>query len=44
MTALIEDAPPASWQELERRVAQILSECGYNVEVQKSVQLAGRVT
>jgi restriction system protein len=36
----IEVDPPESWQDLEARVAQILSECGYDVEVQKKVRLA----
>lgn len=40
MTTLIEGLPPGSWQELEVRAAQILRECGYDVEVQKNVQLA----
>ena len=38
----IEAAPPATWQALEAKVAQILAECGYAVEVQKNVELAGR--
>lgn len=40
MTVLIEASAPASWQDLEARVAQILSECGYDVERQKDVPLA----
>lgn len=40
MTASIEAQPPATWQELEACIARILRECGYNVEVQKNVQLA----
>jgi hypothetical protein len=41
MAPLIEASPPKSWQELETGVAQILGECGYDVEVQKNVTLAG---
>ena len=37
---LIEGDAPTRWQELESKVAQILGECGYEVEVQKNVQLA----
>jgi restriction system protein len=40
MTVLIEANPPSRWQDLEAQVAQILKECGYDVEVQKNVQLA----
>ena len=40
MTVLIEANPPGSWQDLEARVAQILTECGYEVESQKNVPLA----
>ncbi len=40
MTALIEADVPATWQELEARVAQVLVDCGYDVEVQKNVPLA----
>jgi restriction system protein len=40
MTALIEGDEPASWRALEARIAQLLGECGYDVEVQKSVPLA----
>jgi restriction system protein len=40
MTALIEGDEPATWQALEARVAQVLDECGYDVEVQKKVPLA----
>jgi restriction system protein len=40
MTVLIEANPPGRWQDLEAQVAQILKECGYDVEVQKNVQLA----
>jgi hypothetical protein len=40
MTVLIEAHPPGRWQDLEAQVAQILKECGYDVEVQKNVQLA----
>lgn len=40
MSALIESELPASWQDLEARVAQILTECGYDVDVQKNVELA----
>lgn len=40
MTTLIEADGPANWQDLEGRVAQILAECGYDVEVQKNVKLA----
>ena len=29
----MEAAPPATWQELERAVARILQECGYDVEL-----------
>lgn len=39
---LIEADSPSTWQELEALVARILRECGYDVEVQKAVQLAGR--
>lgn len=39
-TPEIEAAPPASWQELERAVARILQECGYDVEVGRNVPLA----
>jgi restriction system protein len=44
MPPLIEAALPGTWQELEDQVAQILRECGYDVEVQKEVELAGRGT
>ncbi len=37
---LIEGAPPATWQDLESVVAQILSECGYEVERGKNIKLA----
>jgi len=40
VTVLIEASAPGRWQDLEARVAQILSECGYDVEVQKNVPLA----
>jgi restriction system protein len=40
MTVLIEANPPGRWQDLEAQVAQILKECGYDVEVQKNVPLA----
>jgi restriction system protein len=40
VTPLIEDALPAAWQDLESAVARILRECGYDVEVQKRVELA----
>ncbi|QBX57314.1 restriction endonuclease [Nocardioides seonyuensis] len=40
MSPLIEDAPPATWQDLEAMVARVLRECGYEVEVQKHVELA----
>lgn len=40
MAALIYADGPASWQELEARVADVLRECGYDVEVQKKVDLA----
>jgi restriction system protein len=36
----IEDAPPATWQDLESTVARILRECGYEVAMQKHVELA----
>lgn len=36
----IEDAPPATWQDLESAVARILYECGYEVVQQKHVELA----
>src|SRR5260221_2436024 len=39
-TALIEDGQPGTWQELQTAVARILAECGYDVAVQKHVQLA----
>jgi restriction system protein len=42
MGTLIEAAPPATWQELESNVGRILGECGYEVEMQKNVELAGR--
>jgi len=40
MTTPIEADAPATWQELEVRVATLLEECGYDVEVHKAVQLA----
>ncbi|TGN65409.1 restriction endonuclease [Nocardioides eburneiflavus] len=40
MNPPIEDAPPATWQDLEKMVARILRECGYEVDVQKYVELA----
>lgn len=40
MATLIEANPPERWQDLESRVAQILSECGYEVEIQRNVKLA----
>jgi len=40
--ALIEDGAPDRWQDLESSVARILTECGYDVELQKKVKLPGR--
>jgi hypothetical protein len=40
VTTLIEAYPPTSWQDLETGVARILTECGYDAEVQKNVDLA----
>lgn len=40
MITLIEGFLPESWRDLEVKVAQILRECGYDVDVQKTVQLA----
>lgn len=40
MTALIEGQLPDTWQHLEKTVGRILAECGYDVEVQKNVDLA----
>lgn len=40
MTPLIEAQPPSSWQNLEAQVAQVLMDCGYDVQVQKNVSLA----
>lgn len=40
MTTDIEGRLPATWQELETTVGRILSECGYDVELQKNVKLA----
>jgi restriction system protein len=40
VTTLIDDASPRTWQNLEMQVARILTECEYDVEVQKTVQLA----
>jgi hypothetical protein len=40
MTVLIEANSPGRWQDLDAQVAQILKEWGYDVEVQKNVQLA----
>lgn len=37
---VIEDALPATWQDLESTVARVLRECGYEVEAQKRVELA----
>jgi hypothetical protein len=37
---MIEARLPDSWQDLETRVAQVLLECGYEVQVQKNVSLA----
>lgn len=37
---MIEAILPDNWQDLENRVAQILLECGYEVQVQKNVSLA----
>lgn len=42
MSTLIEAHTPTRWHDLEARVARILSECGYDVETQKRVELAGR--
>jgi hypothetical protein len=42
LSTLIEASLPETWQELEVLVARILRECGYDVEVQRNVQLAGR--
>lgn len=42
MTVLIETQLPDRWQDLESGVGRILEECGYEVEVGKEVQLAGR--
>ena len=40
VTAPIEEQLPRTWPELEQCAARILSECGYDVEVQKNVKLA----
>jgi restriction system protein len=40
MAAPIYPDSPESWQDLEARVAQVLRECGFEVEVGKSVTLA----
>jgi hypothetical protein len=40
VAAPIEAGAPTRWPELEVAVARILAECGYDVEVQKRVQLA----
>ena len=40
VTPPIEDALPTAWQDLEAAAARILRECGYEVEVQKRVELA----
>jgi restriction system protein len=40
VTPLIEAGPPTSWRKLEERVAEILDECGYDVEIQKNATLA----
>jgi restriction system protein len=40
MNRLIEAGAPEGWRDLEAHVAKILNECGYDVEVQKNVQLA----
>jgi len=40
VTVLIEASAPGRWQDLEARVARILMECGYDVEMQKNVRLA----
>jgi hypothetical protein len=40
MGVLIESESPATWRELEERVARILGECGYEVETQKTIRLA----
>jgi hypothetical protein len=40
VTTLIEAHSPSSWQDLETGVARILTECGYEAEVQKNVDLA----
>lgn len=40
MTAPIEGQLPDTWQDLEKTVGRILAECGYDVEVQKDVDLA----
>ncbi|RSN44891.1 hypothetical protein DMC64_18565 [Amycolatopsis sp. WAC 04197] len=37
---MIEAHLPDNWQDLENRVAQILMECGYEVQVQRNVSLA----
>jgi restriction system protein len=42
MANLIEQDSPLTWRELEAAVARILGECGYEVEMQKNVELAGR--
>jgi hypothetical protein len=38
--APIEGQLPGTWQDLETTVGRILTECGYDVEVQKNVKLA----
>jgi hypothetical protein len=40
VTLLIESGLPGTWQDLEAQVAQILDECGYEVEMHKDVHLA----
>lgn len=40
MTALIEQAAPSTWQNLEDSVARILAECGMNARVQHEVVTA----
>jgi len=38
--AMIESSMPSDWRDLQNRVARILVECGFEVEVEKSIQVA----
>ena len=37
---MITSRQPETWQDLQRAVAEILGECGFNVEIEKTIETA----